>query len=155
RLGLRWTLVLAFLISAGGLLLLSGVSPNDSYALGVLPGMLVVSFGSGLGFPALAIAGVWGTDEENAGLGSAILSSVQQIGGAVGLAVLVSVATRRSEELTDSVGASRAATEGFSLTLTIAAGLLVLGAALIGVLLAKDSAAQPESNAREPSLKAV
>lgn len=73
----------------------------------------------------------------------------------MGLAVLVSVATRRSEELTDSVGASRAATEGFSLTLTIAAGLLVLGAALIGVLLAKDSAAQPESNAREPSLKAV
>lgn len=150
-LGLRWTLVLAFLISAGGLLLLSGVSPNDSYAIGVLPGMLVVSFGSGLGFPA--IAGVWGTDEENAGLGSAILSSVQQIGGAVGLAVLVSVATRRSEDLTDSVGPSRAATEGFSLTLTIAAGLLVLGAALIAVLLAKDSAAQPDSTAREPSLK--
>lgn len=120
RFGLRWALVLAFLISAGGLLLLSGVSPNDSYAIGVLPGMLVVSFGSGLGFPALAIAGVSGTDEENAGLGSAILSSVQQIGGAVGLAVLVSVATRRSEELTDSVGPTRAATEGFSLTLTIA-----------------------------------
>ncbi|WP_097955404.1 MULTISPECIES: MFS transporter [unclassified Streptomyces] len=155
RFGLRWALVLAFLISAGGLLLLSGVSPNDSYAIGVLPGMLVVSFGSGLGFPALAIAGVSGTDEENAGLGSAILSSVQQIGGAVGLAVLVSVATRRSEELTDSVGPSRAATEGFSLTLTLAAGLLVLGAALIAVLLAKDSAAQPESAAREPSLKAV
>ncbi|MGW5931676.1 hypothetical protein ACWF2L_36380 [Streptomyces anulatus] len=75
---------------------------------------------------------------------------MQQIGGAVGLAALVSVATRRSEELTGSGGPSRAATEGFSLTLTLAAGLLVLGAALIAVLLAKDSAAQPESAAREP-----
>lgn len=80
---------------------------------------------------------------------------MQQIGGAVGLAVLVSVATRRSEELTGSVGPSHAATEGFSLTLTIAVSLLVLGAALITVLLAKDSAAQPESAAREPSVKAV
>ncbi|MFI1012565.1 MFS transporter [Streptomyces sp. NPDC020965] len=149
RLGLRWTLVLAFLISAGGLLLLSGVSPDDSYAIGVLPGMLVVSFGSGLGFPALAIAGVTGTDEENAGLGSAILSSVQQIGGAVGLAVLVTVATRRSEELTESEGPLRAATEGFSLTLTIAAGLLALGAALVAVLLAKDESAQPTAARKE------
>lgn len=68
----------------------------------------------------------------------------------MGLAALVSVATRRSEELTGSGGPSRAATEGFSLTLTLAAGLLVLGAALIAVMLAKDSAAQPESAAREP-----
>ncbi|MFL0024982.1 MFS transporter [Streptomyces sp. NBUL23] len=154
-LGLRWALVLAFLISAVGLLLLSGVSPSDGYATGVLPGMLVVGFGSGLGFPALAMAGVSGTDEENAGLGSAILNSVQQIGGAVGLAVLVSVATRRTEELTGSVGPSRAATQGFSLTLTVAAGLLVLGAALIAVLLARDSAARPEPTAREPAPKPV
>ncbi|WP_258045090.1 hypothetical protein [Streptomyces sp. SM11] len=52
-------------------------------------------------------------------------------------------------------GPLRAATEGFSLTLTIAAGLLVLGAVLIAVLLAKDSAVQPDSTAREPSLKPV
>ncbi|MFD5749865.1 MFS transporter [Streptomyces sp. NPDC127033] len=151
RFGLRWTLVLAFLIGAGGLLLLSGVSANDGYVTGVLPGMLVVSFGSGLGFPALAIAGVHGTDEENAGLGSAVLNSVQQIGGAVGLAVLVTVATRRTEELTGSVGPLRAATEGFSHTLTIAAGLLALGAVLIAVLLAGDSAARPETDRREAS----
>ncbi|MFG2091291.1 MULTISPECIES: hypothetical protein [unclassified Spirillospora] len=76
--------------------------------------------------------------QENAGLGSAIFSSVQQVGGAVGVAVLVTVAARRSDALTDSLGPLRAATEGFSLALTVAAALLVLGAVLIAGLLGRD-----------------
>ncbi|MER7419394.1 MFS transporter [Micromonospora peucetia] len=135
RFGMRRTLVVAFLISSAGLLLLSGVAPGDSYASGVLPGMLVTSLGCGLSLPALTVAAVTGTTEENAGLGSAVLSSVQQVGGAVGLAVLVTLAARRSDALADSTGPLPAATEGFSFALTVAAALLVLGAALIATLL--------------------
>ncbi|GAA3587931.1 DHA2 family efflux MFS transporter permease subunit [Nonomuraea rosea] len=138
RIGVRWTLVLSFLISSAGLLLLSGVAAGDSYGLGVLPGMLVTSLGCGLTLPVLAVAALTGATGEDAGLGSALFSSVQQIGGAVGVAALVTVAA----------GALRTAQEGFSLALTVAAALVVLGAVLIAALLrtgrpaaASDSAA--------------
>ncbi|WP_405795633.1 MFS transporter [Streptomyces sp. NBC_01506] len=127
RFGMRRTLVVSFLISAAGLLLLSGLAPGDSYLSGVLPGMLITSLGCGLSLPVLTVAAVTGTTEENAGLGSAVLTSVQQVGGAVGLAVLVTLAARRSEALSDP-------TEGFALGLTVAAALLVVGAALTGLL---------------------
>ncbi|QLH26792.1 MFS transporter [Streptomyces sp. Rer75] len=139
RLGVRPALVLSFLISAAGLLLLSGVAPEDGYASGVLPGMLVTSLGCGLSLPALTVAALAGTTEENAGLGSAVLSSVQQVGGAVGVAVLVALATHRSDALAAEDGPLRAATEGFSLALTVAAALLALGAVLLGTLLGKLS----------------
>ncbi|MFI9585947.1 MFS transporter [Streptomyces sp. NPDC052236] len=135
RLGMRRTLVTSFLISSAGLLLLSGAAPSDSYASGVLPGMLVTSLGCGLSLPALTVAALTGTTEENAGLGSAVFSSVQQVAGAVGVAVLVTLAARRSDALADSTGPLHAATEGFSLALTLAAALLALGAALIATLL--------------------
>ncbi|MFF8445556.1 MFS transporter [Streptomyces californicus] len=136
RLGMRPALVMSFLITAAGLLLLSGVAPDDGYASGVLPGMLVTSIGCGLSLPALTVAALTGTTEENAGLGSAVLSSVQQIGGAVGVAVLVALATRRRDGLTVE-GSQYAATEGFSFALVVAAVLVALGAAVIAALLGR------------------
>ncbi|MFI7679477.1 MFS transporter [Actinophytocola sp. NPDC049390] len=128
RFGARPLLVVSFLTSAAGLLLLSGVAPVDGYALGVLPGMLVTSIGCGLSLPALTGAAVTGTTEENAGLGAAVFSSVQQVGGAVGLAVLVTLASHHTVS-------QRTATEGFAFGMTAAAVLLVLGAVLVAVLL--------------------
>ncbi|MFI6378304.1 MFS transporter [Streptomyces sp. NPDC050658] len=131
-LGLRTTLVAGFAVSAAGLLLLSGVVPDDGYVSGVLPGLVVTSLGCGLSHPALAIAAVTGTTEDDAGLGSAVLSAVQQVGGAVGLAVLVALAARRGAE---AGGSPAAATEGFSLGLTVGAALLAAGAVLVAVML--------------------
>ncbi|MFB9199348.1 MFS transporter [Actinomadura verrucosospora] len=88
RIGTRWTLLLAFLVNIAGLLLLSGLVAGDSYPVHVLPGMLVLSVGNGLGLPVMATAAVDGTTEDDAGLGSALFTSVQQIGGAVGVAAL-------------------------------------------------------------------
>ncbi|MCL6287138.1 MFS transporter [Streptomyces sp. 43Y-GA-1] len=137
-LGMRPTLIASFLISAAGFLLLSGVAPNDGYASGVLPGMLVTSLGCGLALPALTVAALTGTTEENAGIGSAVLSSVQQVGGAVGVAVLVALATRRSNAPAAQDDPLRAATEGFSLALTVTAALLALGAVLIATSLGRS-----------------
>jgi EmrB/QacA subfamily drug resistance transporter len=142
RMRVRWTLVLAFLITSAGLLLLSGVAAGDPYAAGVLPALLVTSLGCGLSLPVLTVAAVSGTTEENAGLGSALFSSVQQIGGAVGVAILVTVAKRHNDA---RAGFPRSAEEGFSFALTIAAGLVALGAILIATLLrtARRPAAGP------------
>ena len=130
RFGMRWPLVVSFLICATGLLLLSGVTAGDSYASGVLPGMLVTSVGCGLSLPALTGAAVMGTTEENASVASAVFSSVQQVGGAVGLSVLVTLTAQRAD-----------ATEGFSFGLTVAAAVLTLGAVVIAVF--ARSAASP------------
>ncbi|MCM2393645.1 MFS transporter [Streptomyces albipurpureus] len=135
RWGMRPVLVLGLLLSAVGLLLLSGATPSAGYATGVLPGMLITSLGCGLSLPVMAIAAVSGTTGENAGLGSAVFSSVQQIGGAIGVAVLVTLAARRSAAETSSVGPLHAATEGFSFALTLAAALLALAAVLVAALL--------------------
>ncbi|MEE2037591.1 MFS transporter [Nocardiopsis sp. CT-R113] len=151
RFGLRRTLVMSFLISSAGLLLLAGVAPGDGYVSGVLPGMLVTSLGCGLTLPALTVAAVTGTTEENAGLGSALFSSVQQVGGAVGLAVLVTLAVRRSDALTDSIGPSLAATAGFSFALVVAAGLLALGAVCIAVLLGSRSPGSEADTSQSPA----
>jgi predicted MFS family arabinose efflux permease len=155
RFGPRWTLVASFLISAAGLLMLAGVSPGDGYASGVLPGMLVTSLGCGLTLPTLSVAALTGTTEEDAGLGSAIFSSVQQVGGAVGVAVLVSLAAWRSDTLPGSVEPLLARTAGFSLALTAAAVLLIFGAACIAVFLRRPrttDATSPEMPER-PALR--
>ncbi|MCF6522236.1 MFS transporter [Streptomyces sp. JJ36] len=136
--GLRPSLLTSFLVSTVGLLLLSGVAPGDGYASGVLPGMLVTSLGCGLSLPALTVAALTGTTEENAGLGSAVLSSVQQVGGAVGVAVLVVLAASRSDTPAAADVSPADATHGFSLALTAAAALLALGAVLVATLLGTD-----------------
>ncbi|MFB4289894.1 MFS transporter [Nonomuraea sp. ATR24] len=115
RIGTRWALLLAFLVNIAGLLLLSGVAAGDTYAAHVLPGMLVLSVGNGLSLPVMAVAAVDGTTEENAGLGSALFTSVQQIGGAVGVAAL--------------------AVMGYADGLTAGAVCVAVGAVLIAVLL--------------------
>lgn len=145
RLGPRWALVTSFLISALGLLLLSGVSPSDGYLADVLPGVIIASFGGGIGFPALTVAALSGTKDEDAGVGSAVLKAVQQVGGAVGLAILVNLATRRSESAGGSIAAF---TEGLSLAFTVAAAVLALGALAVATLMpAAAQAASPTSSA--------
>ncbi|MFB4268457.1 MFS transporter [Nonomuraea sp. GTA35] len=115
RIGTRWALLLAFVVNIAGLLLLSDVAAGDSYAAHVLPGMLVLSVGNGLSLPLMATAAVDGTTEADAGLGSALFTSVQQIGGAVGVAALTML--------------------GYSRGLTAGAVCVALGAVLIGALL--------------------
>ncbi|MFI6904334.1 MFS transporter [Nonomuraea sp. NPDC050394] len=119
RLGTRRALLVALTVSAAGLLLLSGVAPGDAYVSGVLPGMLVTSLGCGLSLPALTTAAVTGTTSEDAGVGSAVLTSVQQVGGAVGVALLVTLAARY----------------GYGFALVICAALVVLAAVLVATAL--------------------
>jgi hypothetical protein len=83
----------ALLIGVAGMLLLGASADGDGDATGLLPGLVITGVASGLGFPLLAVAALAGTDESNAGLGSAVLSSSQQLCGALGLAALVNVAS--------------------------------------------------------------
>ncbi|WP_343949109.1 MFS transporter [Nonomuraea longicatena] len=131
RVGLRPPLVAGFLVASAGLLLLSGAAAGDSYVTGVLPGMLVTSLGAGLAMPVLTAAALTGTTADDAGLGSGLFGSVQQIGGAIGVAVLVQVATGAGH----AGGSTGLVAGGFSTALTVAAGLVACAAVLTAVLL--------------------
>ena len=131
RFGTRPVITGGLLIAAAGLALLSGISADGSYLRDLLPGMLVTPLGAGAAFVAITITAMEGTGDDDAGLASGMLTSAQEVGNAVGLAVLVSLAVSRTYELL-STGAvpSVAATGGFSLSFGAASGALAAGAVL-------------------------
>lgn len=100
RLGPRPLLVTGTLLASTGLLIMSvRLEPNSSYLTVVLPSLALVAVGMGLAFVALTSAAVAGVPSQDAGIASALLNSGQQIGGALGLAILTVVSTARTEQV--------------------------------------------------------
>ena len=135
RVGARAVIATAYTIAGAGLLLLGGVTVTGSYVGDLLPTILMLSFGMGAAFPAIQIAALHEVSEENAGLGSGVQNTVLQVGGALGLAVLVTLAVRRTaSSLAAGVAAPVAATEGYALAFRVAA-LALFAAAIVGLAL--------------------
>ena len=100
RIGPRPLLLTGPLLAAAGLLHLAlRLEPDSSYLTVVIPSLAMVAVGMGLAFVALTSAAVAGVPHEDAGIASALLNAGQQVGGALGLAVLTAVSTRRTQEL--------------------------------------------------------
>jgi hypothetical protein len=117
------------------MLRLGGVTVHGSYVGDLLPTILLLSFGMGAAFPALQIAALHQVSAEDAGLGSAVQNTVVQIGGSVGLAVLVTVAVRRAaSSVVVGTSAAVAATQGYALAFRVAA-LAMLAAAVVAFFL--------------------
>jgi len=92
RLGLRQVLVISMTLITLGSALLTQISITSGY-FGILPGMLLWSFGASIGFPALNIAALAGTKRGEEGLASGIIGTSQRIGFPLGLAILLTIAT--------------------------------------------------------------
>ena len=141
QIGVKPLLAAGFFGSAVGLLLTTWmVDVHSSYAGGILPGMLVFGLFSGLCFPTTANAALHEVTTENAGLASGVQASMQQIGGAIGLAFLVTFALRSTaNHIADGTDPGHAAADGYWLALRIGAVLLVIGGVLILALFEKVS----------------
>lgn len=141
KLGVKRLIAVGFVGVAVGLLLTSGIDVHSSFATGVLPGMLVLGLSSGLIFPALTNASLHGVTGQDSSLASGVQTAVQQVGGALGLACLVTLALRHaSGEGRSGVAANIASTDGYALAFRIGAGLLVVGAVLVLTLMEHVSA---------------
>jgi len=94
RFGVRPILILGMVLQTIGYLLLSHISSSltESYFGGLLGPMLLIGFGTGFGFTAINIAGLQGTKRGEEGLASGLINTSRQIGGPMGLAVLLTVA---------------------------------------------------------------
>ncbi|MEV4625430.1 MFS transporter [Micromonospora sp. NPDC049523] len=134
RFGERNVLLAGILLLIGMLGWLSRIPVHADYVTDLLPVMLLAA-GFGLALPALTALGMSGAGDDNAGLASGLFNTTQQIGMALGVAVLSTLAATRTDGLLAG-GASEAValTGGYRLAFTVGAGLLV--AALVVTLTA-------------------
>ncbi|WP_330229325.1 DHA2 family efflux MFS transporter permease subunit [Nocardia sp. NBC_00508] len=133
RTGTRIFTVLGSLLCGLGVLLLSRISTDGSYVTDLLPGMLVMSLGAGAVFVANTTAANAGVPPEQAGLAAALLNTGQQLGGALGLAVLTAVATSHTNaQLAAGHTPIDAMNAGFGRALFVG-GVIGVVAAVIGM----------------------
>jgi len=127
RFGPRRVLIPALLPIIAGLVLFSQVPVNDaSYLTDILPSMVLFGVGAGLAFPAMATLAMTGATPSDSGLLSGLVNTTQQVGGALGLAILATLASSRSDELiADGASQASALTEGYQLAFTIGAAFLI------------------------------
>jgi EmrB/QacA subfamily drug resistance transporter len=136
RYGARTPLIAGLTLVGAGLLLFTQVPVDATYATDMLPTMILLGIGAGLVFPSVVTLAMSSATPEDAGLASGLTNTTLQVGGALGLAVLATLSTTRTENLV-AEGASQASAlvDGYQLAYFVAVGLLGAAIALaVGVL---------------------
>jgi EmrB/QacA subfamily drug resistance transporter len=148
RVGFKPPLIAGLLFVAGGLLWFSQVpGTGGAYAADILGPSLLAAVGLGFSFVPVTIAAVAGTKPHEAGLASGLINTSQQVGGALGLAILATVANSRTQSLFHAGvhNVSVALTKGFDRAFLVGAGFAILGAILAAVLISsRDSRSHVE-----------
>ncbi|MBV9279178.1 MAG: DHA2 family efflux MFS transporter permease subunit [Chloroflexi bacterium] len=133
RVGVKWLLAAGMLVTAVAFLLLAQVPDHGSYAADILPAFIVLPLGAGVAFLSVTNAAVAGVESRDAGLASALLNTSQQVGGAVGLALLSTIATSRTTSVLagdPGAGLAHALVAGFHQAFLVAAAIAAAGAIL-------------------------
>ena len=151
RIGVKPVLVVGMSMLTGGLLYFTQVSVGGSYVGDLLPGFLLTGVGIGFSFVPISIAALTGVKAAEAGLASGLINTSQQIGGALGIAALSTIATSQTQDaLVSGSVLPQAMVDGFSAAFLVGAIVAALGvvAALTLVRrneLAADSVPEPEA----------
>jgi MFS family permease len=135
-----------------GLALFARAPVDGSYARDVLPTMLIMALGIGVSFPALMTLAMSGATHEDAGLASGLVNTSAQVGGALGLAVLATVSSSRTDHL-KSAGHSTlsALTGGYHLAFLIGAALCLAALVVTGAVMQSEKKAAAEVPPGEPA----
>jgi EmrB/QacA subfamily drug resistance transporter len=158
RFGYKPVLAAGLLFIVAGLVWFSRVSVGGGFTTDILGPSLLAAAGLGFSFVTTTIAAVSGVEESEAGLASGLINTSQQIGGALGLAVLSTVATSRTDDLLSGGGTNPvdALTEGFQAAFLGGAALAALGFVLTLVLIRNsDSRAHVEIGREEARQRAA
>jgi EmrB/QacA subfamily drug resistance transporter len=160
RLGFKPPLIAGMLLVAGALVWFSQVpGTGGSYGADILGPSLLAAVGLGFSFVPVTIAAVSGTQPHEAGLASGLINTSEQIGGALGLAILATVANSRTQSLFQAGvhNASVALTKGFDRAFLVGAGFALTGAILAAVLISSRESRAHARAARddEPSVAPI
>jgi Na+/melibiose symporter-like transporter len=140
RIGARETPILGIVIGVVGMLLFLRLEPGGSYLTDLLPAIVVVSVGMGMCFVPITLIVTSGVGQETAGLASGLFNTSQQIGGALGLAVLATLGASKTTSTLASVGhkptqadQAQALVDGFHVAFFW--GAVIVGSAAVLLLL--------------------
>jgi EmrB/QacA subfamily drug resistance transporter len=131
RAGLRNVMLAGLALATVGMALLTGLPVQGSYAGDLLPGLMLISFGMGLVFVPVTLMATSGVAAQDAGLASGLFNTSQQVGGALGLAILSTLATSR----TASAGGSTASALVAGWHVAFLGGAVLMGSAFLLILL--------------------
>ena len=146
RLGAKPVLVTGMALLVAGCLWYTQISPDGSYPKDLLPGFLAVGVGIPFAFIPITIAALAGVTHEKAGLASGLINTSQQVGGAIGTAVLSTVAFTHAKTLaTQGDPAAVARTGGFVWGFWVAAGIWAAGLLASLIFVRREEVAQPEA----------
>ncbi len=147
--GPRAALIAGLVLAGAGLLLFARAPVDGSYVTDILPVMLLLGGGAGLAFPALMTLAMSGATQSDAGLASGLVNTTVQVGGAIGLAVLATLATERTDGLVaDGESSLSALNAGYHLAYLIGAALIVGAIAAATIILDPRTVAE-ERDRRE------
>ncbi|GGD00518.1 MFS transporter [Undibacterium terreum] len=148
RFGLRRPLAVGLLVAASGLALFARAPVDGNFVIDVLPGMILFGFGAGIAFNSILLAAMSDVDPSDSGLASGIVNTSLMMGGALGLAVLASLAAARSDAMHASESATMALNSGYHLAFLIGA-ILAATAGVVGGLLLRPG--QPGGASTQPN----
>jgi MFS family permease len=134
RHGYRRYLILGPALVAAGMAWACFLPVHGNYLLHLLPALLVMPVGYGMSYPSAYAAATSGVPARQAGLASGLINTAQQMGGAVGLAVISAVAASYTASLTHDSG-PQALTSGYNVAMAVAAGLTVLAAVIAAAVI--------------------
>jgi EmrB/QacA subfamily drug resistance transporter len=157
RFSARSVIAAGMLSATVGLALLSGVRPGGSYVANVLPGGVLAALGLGLALVPATIVAVSGVQSSQSGLASGLLNTSRLIGGALGLAVLSTIAASQTRgDVRGGASGLSALTSGFQLAFAVSAAVSLLGAVVAVVMLrpAPDAAVELDE-VEEPVRRSV
>jgi EmrB/QacA subfamily drug resistance transporter len=153
RFGARATLLPGLALVVAGLVLFARAPVDGSYPIDILPVMVLLGIGAGLSFPSLATLAMSGATRSDSGLASGLINTSLQVGGALGLAVLTTLATTRTDSLLASSESSASAlVGGYHLAFIIAAGLLLAAIGLALTVLQSGTLIEEEEEATQAEL---
>jgi EmrB/QacA subfamily drug resistance transporter len=156
RFGFRKPLATGLLLAAAGLLLFVRAPVDGSFLVDVLPSMILLGFGAGIAFNPVLLAAMSDVEPSESGLASGVVNTAFLMGGALGLAVLASLAAHRTNSLRVSgTGPLAALTGGYHVAF-VAGALCALAAASVGTAFFRSSpgpahAHAPEAEAFSPT----
>jgi EmrB/QacA subfamily drug resistance transporter len=143
RFGPRPVITVAMLSMAAGMLLLSGLAPGGTYFGTVFAGALLTALGMGFSLVPATIVAMQGVRGSQSGLASGLLNTSRLMGGALGLAILSTIAASQTRGQA-SVGAALALSQGFDLAFTVAAGFALAASAIAALALRSPASEQAE-----------
>jgi EmrB/QacA subfamily drug resistance transporter len=154
RFGVKPALVFGMSLMTVGLLYFTQVSVGGSYGTDLLPGFLIIGLGIPFSFVPITIAAVAGTKREEAGLASGLINTSQQIGGAVGIAILSSIAvSTTSDALATGTEPPVALTDGFVAAFWAGAAIAFVGVLVSVFLVRTRDLQEQELLVGEPALE--